>query len=221
MNPAPQTLPVNEIFCAFQGEGLHMGSAAFFIRLQGCPIRCPWCDSASTWDERKGTPMTPHQLAQAAAQEKAAIVVITGGEPAVHDLRELTSLLKAAGKQVHIETSGAYALNGNFDWVTVSPKRKKFPLPENLEIADEIKLIVDTPEAIDEWLKKLSPLPARCRAVWLQPEWGHAADKAVLQTIVQAVKTHADPLRAGLQLHKYYDADALDPRARADRTRKI
>ena len=207
-------LPVNEIFTSFQGEGLSLGRAAFFIRLQGCPIRCPWCDSASTWDVQKGTKMSVSQLVQAATAEKASIVVITGGEPAIHDLTELTAQLKSAGKQVHLETSGEFALKGIFDWITLSPKRKKPPLAENLARANELKIIVDTPESAKQWLSELAPFSQHCQAVWLQPEWNHISDKAILNAIVQVVKSYGDPVRAGIQLHKYYNADALDPRAK-------
>ncbi len=215
--PVPQTLPVNEVFYAFQGEGLFMGCAAFFIRLQGCPIRCAFCDSASTWDSKNGKRMRIDSLVAAAKKEPANIVVITGGEPAVHDLRALCQKLHAAGKRVHIETSGAFALRGKFDFITVSPKKKRPPLPKILNKADEIKLIIDSPAAIAYWLKRLpSPLPKKTKAILLQPEFSKHQDPRVLNAITRAVKTHGNslPLRATVQLHKLYNADALDKRAR-------
>lgn len=206
------TLPVNDLFASFQGEGWWLGRAAFFIRLQGCPLRCPWCDSASTWDKNGGVSFSVQALAAAAAKEAAEIAIVTGGEPAIHDLSGLTAALKGVGKRVHIETSGAFPLRGYFDWITLSPKRAKLPLPENLARAHEIKLIIEKPSDIDEWLSFLPADLPQCQAVWLQPEWGHQADPAVRKAVTEAVKKRAGLLRAGVQLHKFYDADALDPR---------
>ncbi|MGE9296349.1 MAG: 7-carboxy-7-deazaguanine synthase QueE, partial [Puniceicoccales bacterium] len=121
-----RTYPIVEYFASFQGEGLHGGRSAFFIRTYGCPVKCPWCDSANTWhpDHRPEhiERFTVAQLTELAATARPDFVVITGGEPTVHDLRPLTDSLHAAGLRVHLETSGAFPLKGDFDWVTVSPK---------------------------------------------------------------------------------------------------
>lgn len=213
MSQQPSThLPVNDIFYSFQGEGMAMGMAAFFIRLQGCPLRCHWCDSVQTWDGKSGRSFTPQALADMAAKTPAQIVVITGGEPAIHDLQPLTQALKAVGKRVHIETSGAFSLRGTFDWITLSPKLAKLPLPENVRQADEFKIIVDSPAAIDEWIDLLSPISARCKAIWLHPEWSQHRSPTICAAIVTAVKKRAGLVRAGIQLHKYYAADEFDGR---------
>ncbi|MDI1320367.1 MAG: 7-carboxy-7-deazaguanine synthase QueE, partial [bacterium] len=133
---ANRDLPIYETFYAWQGEGCHMGRAAFFIRTFGCPVKCPWCDSAGTWHPA-GSPekldrVTPAQLADQAARHKAEFAVITGGEPTIHDLTELTAALRARGLPSHLETSGSFAIHGDFAWVTVSPKWAKLPLPENV-----------------------------------------------------------------------------------------
>ena len=125
------TLPIHERFHSFQGEGCHAGRAAFFIRTYGCPVHCPWCDSAGTWHPDLKPDalnrMDVAALAEEAAAARPAFVVVTGGEPAIHDLAPLTDALRAAGLPVHLETSGAFPVRGHFDWITLSPKRWKLP----------------------------------------------------------------------------------------------
>lgn len=109
-------LPVYERFHSWQGEGYHMGKSAFFIRLHGCPVHCPWCDSAGTWhpDHKPQSikRMPAHDLADEAFLACPEIVVITGGEPAIHDLIGLAYQLRSRNLPVHIETCGAYPIMG-------------------------------------------------------------------------------------------------------------
>jgi len=210
-------LPVHERFYTFQGEGLHAGRAAFFIRLFGCPVHCPWCDSAGTWHPdyvpKKVPRLAASTLAAEAAATRAEFVVLTGGEPAIHDLGPLTSELAALGLPVHLETSGAFPLRGRFDWVTLGPKRWKWPLAANLDRADEFKLIVDAPGAIAEYGERLE-LVRRAKTIWLHPEWSLRDDAATLAAITEWVKDHGAPFRAGWQMHKGYAADLADERSR-------
>ncbi|MGC6455441.1 MAG: 7-carboxy-7-deazaguanine synthase QueE [Coraliomargaritaceae bacterium] len=214
----PNTLPIHERFYSFQGEGCHTGRSAFFIRTYGCPVHCPWCDSAGTWHpEQKPKSlnrMHVTDLAKEAIAAQPAFVVITGGEPTIHDLSPLTEALHAANLPVHLETSGAFPIRGDFDWITLSPKRWKLPLEENLSYADEFKIIVDTPTAIEEYLDACS-LPHGV-PVWLHPEWNISEERPILNTITDWIKTHGDPFRAGWQLHKPYAADMQDHRALAE-----
>jgi organic radical activating enzyme len=211
-------IPVYERFNTFQGEGVHMGRAAFFIRTFGCPQHCPWCDSAGTWHKdyvpKHVLRMTEAELVQEVTVSGARVVVITGGEPAVHDLTDLTKLLHAAGKRVHIETSGAFELRGEFDWITVSPKDKwAQPMkPHFNTLADEFKLIIEDPMDIPFWYHRLTGTVDT--PVWLHPEWSHREDPAVLCAITKWVKERGDPWRAGWQLHKLYTADSYDPRSK-------
>jgi len=219
-------LPVHERFLSFQGEGVHMGRAAFFIRLFGCPLHCPWCDSAGTWHKDyvpdKVDKFTPAQLVQEVLETEAKFVVITGGEPAIHDLMDLTVLFLSFDIRVHIETSGAFPLKGMFDWVTVSPKRAKAPLPEVLHLANEFKLIIEGKDDIAYWMNNFldGALLVRAAAnkdinepaVWLHPEWSKRNDPEVLSIISSTVRDRGDPFRAGYQLHKLYRADSLDKR---------
>ncbi|WP_288431944.1 7-carboxy-7-deazaguanine synthase QueE [uncultured Deinococcus sp.] len=209
--------PVYERFYTWQGEGVHLGRAAYFIRLYGCPQACPWCDSAGTWhrDYRPEgvTLMSAEELAQAVRAESpdGAFVVVTGGEPILFDLAPLTGALHALGRRVHIETSGIAPLRGDLDWVTLSPKPfGQWPLPEVVARADEVKLIVHEPGDIRAGLETLEGL-RKDAVLWLHPEWSKARerDAGVLNAITEAVKD--DPrLRAGYQMHKLYRADDLD-----------
>jgi 7-carboxy-7-deazaguanine synthase len=215
---AAMRYPIHEVFHSWQGEGSHAGRSAFFIRTFGCPVHCPWCDSAGTWHPDK-IPEKIDRWETAALVEAAVVaapdfVVITGGEPAIHDLRPLTEALHGAGLPVHLETSGAFRLRGTFDWVTLSPKRWRLPLPEALAAANEFKLILESPAAFDEYWPVVAPFAKKETPVWLHPEWSCANDRALLAYITDLVKERGAPLRAGWQLHKLYAADAQDPRAR-------
>ena len=209
--------PVYERFYTWQGEGVHLGRAAYFIRLYGCPQACPWCDSAGTWhhDYRPEgvTLMTAGDLAATVATDSpdGAVVVITGGEPILFDLAPLVNELHALGRKVHIETSGIAELRGAIDWVTLSPKPfGTWPTPEVVARADEVKIIVHDVADIQAGLDTLANLRPDA-VIWLHPEWSKARerDMAVLNAITDAVKQNPR-LRAGYQMNKLYRADELD-----------
>ncbi len=205
-----KTLPVHELFHSWQGEGVHLGRAAYFIRLFGCPVHCPWCDSAGTWHPEhipaKVPRMSPGELAELAITAHPDFVVITGGEPAIHNLTTLTGIFQQHELPVHIETSGAFPIQGHFDWITLSPKRWHMPLPENLKIADELKIIVDTEEALGFWLKALEGIFST-QHVWLHPEWSQRNNPHILDQITHTVKERGSPFRAGWQMHKLYGVE--------------
>ncbi len=199
---------VFEHFHSFQGEGAHAGKSAFFIRLFGCPIRCPWCDSAGTWNsggETSVRKMSAADLADAAAATNPDFVVITGGEPTIHDLAPLCATLHARKLCVHLETSGAFPIRGNVDWVTLSPKTKRFPLAENWMRASELKLIITCSEDLAFWAEKISRERISDDAsIWLHPEWSQRKNPDVLGAISDWVCSHGSPYRAGWQLHKLF-----------------
>lgn len=216
------TLPVHETFFSFQGEGCHSGRAAFFIRLYGCPLHCPWCDSAGTWSANyKPTNLQKvdvDTLAKTAKVSGAQFVVITGGEPCIHDLTGLVAALKRVQIPVHLETCGAFPIPTGINWLTVSPKREKPPTLDALYEADEWKIIVDSPNAIGEWWDgTLGGVYARrdivSPVVWLHPEWSKRDDPTIRQRIVAAVKGMPHLFRAGWQMHKLYAADQFDQRS--------
>lgn len=201
------TYPVFETFHSWQGEGEHVGRSAFFIRLYGCPIRCSWCDSAGTWKHdwtgsRDVRDLDARALADAAAAARPDFVVVTGGEPAIHDLAPLVDALHAKKLRVHVETCGAFEIRGNVDWVTLSPKPQRPPLAENWARASEIKLIISEPADIAFWEARIGPNSVR--SIWLHPEWSRRENAEVLDAISAHVCARGAPFRAGWQTHKLF-----------------
>lgn len=212
-------LPIYERFHSWQGEGVHLGKSAFFIRLHGCPVHCSWCDSAGTWHPEhlpeKVERVAPDELAEEAFSSGCEIVVITGGEPAIHNLHDLAYQLRNRNLPVHLETCGAYPIRGEMDWITLSPKWNAMPLEECLAQADEFKLIIEETDSMEKW-KDALPLHSHGSPVWLHPEWSKAKDPAVLGSINQWIKDKGAPYRAGFQMHKLYQADEADERSRPE-----
>lgn len=193
------TLPVMEHFYTLQGEGYHQGKAAYFIRLGGCDVGCVWCDVKDSWDSGKHPLLNIEDLIFNISKTPAQIVVITGGEPLMHNLDELTNRLQSAGLKTNIETSGAYPLSGSWDWICLSPKKFKAPLPEIIPLANELKIVVFNRSDFD-WAEKYAALVSPGCKLYLQPEW----DKAVEMTplIIDYIK--ANPKwELSLQIHKY------------------
>ena len=124
--PKNRMLPVMEHFYTLQGEGCFSGQAAYFIRLAGCDVRCPWCDVKESWTAVKEQWADIRALVDQIPGQ-APIAVVTGGEPLLHNLDELTALLQAKGLRTHLETSGSRVLSGHWDWICVSPKEAKSP----------------------------------------------------------------------------------------------
>ena len=219
MNPIlpVNELPVYERFHSWQGEGIHSGRSAFFIRLHGCPVHCPWCDSAGTWhpDHKPDhiDRLSPIQLAEEAFSSGCEFVVITGGEPAIHNLHDLTYELRIRNLPIHLETCGAYSIKGEMDWITLSPKNLAPPIDENLAVADEFKIIIEDKETIQNWLNQI-PFSDLGVPTWLHPEWSLSQDILLLSSINDWVKKHGAPYRAGFQMHKLYLADESDLRSK-------
>lgn len=192
-------LPVMEHFYTLQGEGFHWGKAAYFIRLGGCDVGCVWCDVKESWDAEKHPKVSVDFLLEEIKKTPTEIVVITGGEPLLHDLTELTAALKAAGLRTHIETSGSSPFSGQLDWITLSPKKFKAPLPQNLPHANELKIVVFNKSDFlwaEQWAAQVSP---NCK-LYLQPEWDKAAQ--ITPLIVDYIKAHPQ-WQLSLQTHKY------------------
>ncbi|WP_254968458.1 7-carboxy-7-deazaguanine synthase QueE, partial [Cyanobium sp. CH-040] len=144
----PSVIPVVETFHSLQGEGVHAGRSAFFVRLAGCTVGCPWCDTKHSWPRDAHPERRLGELAaaaRAAAAAGAAFVVVTGGEPLHHQLDALCAALEPAGLPLHLETSGVDPLSGRFDWITLSPKRHRPPRPELLAACHELKVVVHEP----------------------------------------------------------------------------
>lgn len=193
-------LPVMEDFYTIQGEGFHQGKAAYFVRLGGCDVGCVWCDVKESWDMNKHPYFTIDEIAsKIKAAANAKIVVITGGEPLMHNLNGLTSALHDAGFKTHIETSGAHPLSGDWDWICLSPKKFKSPLESILPLANELKIVIFNKSDF-EWAENFAAKMNKDCKLYLQPEW----DKSSIVTpmIVEYVKDNPK-WQISLQLHKY------------------
>lgn len=187
------------MFYSLQGEGYHQGKAAFFIRLAGCDVGCVWCDVKDSWDASKHPQLSIDEIVNAALSHPSKIAIVTGGEPLLNALDPLTTALKTAGFQTHIETSGSSPLSGQWDWICLSPKKFKFPLEESVAAASELKVVVFNKSDI-EWAesfeKKVSP---NCK-LYLQPEWDKADTMTPLS--IDYIKAHPQ-WELSAQLHKY------------------
>jgi organic radical activating enzyme len=194
-----QQLPVMEHFYTLQGEGFHQGRAAYFIRLGGCDVGCVWCDVKDSWDASKHPLFTIEELVQTVSQTPTKLVVITGGEPLMHNLDALTSALQQQGLETNIETSGAHPLSGSWNWICLSPKKFKAPLPSVVPAANELKVVVFNKSDF-EWAEQYAALvSAECK-LYLQPEWDKAA--IVTPMIIEYIKQHPK-WELSLQIHKY------------------
>lgn len=188
-----------EAFYTLQGEGVYAGQAAYFIRLGGCDVGCTWCDVKESWDAAAHPLLTVQAIVAEAIQHPARIAVITGGEPAMHDLGPLTSALHSAGFRTHIETSGTHPLSGTWHHICFSPKKFKNPLHAIYATANELKVIVFNKHDL-EWALAHAEQTAPDCALLLQPEWSKR--EAMMPLIVDFVKDHPR-WRVSLQTHKY------------------
>ena len=188
-----------ERFLTVQGEGAYTGAAAWFIRLGGCDVGCAWCDVKESWDVNAHPQESAGTLVDEAVASKAPICVVTGGEPAMHDLAALTEGLQAAGIRTHIETSGTHPVTGSWDWVTFSPKRFKAPLDAIYEQTDELKVIVVNRQDLAWGREHASRLQSEAR-LYFQPEWDRRDQ--VLDYTVVCVQENPE-WRISLQTHKY------------------
>jgi len=196
-------LPVMESFYTLQGEGYHQGKATYFIRLGGCDVGCVWCDVKESWDAAIHPKYSIEQIVETAInavpERKEKIAVITGGEPLMHDLTALTQLLQQKGFKTHIETSGAHPVSGSWDWICLSPKKFKAPLPEILPLANELKVVVFNKSDFD-WAESFaSQLHPDCK-IYLQPEWDKK--EVVMPLIIDYIQQRPQ-WRLSLQIHKY------------------
>lgn len=188
-----------EQFYTIQGEGFHQGKAAYFIRLGGCDVGCVWCDVKESWEADKHEKKSIEEIVSEIKKYPAEIIVITGGEPLMYDLTELTSLLKAKNYKVHLETSGAYPLSGEWDWICFSPKKFKLPLQEIANKANELKIVVFHKSDFLWAEQNRAHVSKNCK-LFLQPEWGKREE--ITADIIEYCKLHPE-WEVSLQIHKY------------------
>lgn len=191
-------LPLMEEFYTIQGEGYHTGTAAYFIRIGGCDVGCHWCDVKESWNATLHPP-TAVEVIVAHAEKYAETVVVTGGEPLTWDMNFLTAQLKKSNLRVHIETSGAYPVSGNWDWFCLSPKKTKLPVQEAYDIANELKVIIYNKHDFIFAEEQASKVNENA-ILFLQPEWSKKEEMTPL--IVDYVMNNPK-WRVSLQTHKY------------------
>lgn len=190
-----QLYPIIEIFTSIQGEGFHMGKGTTFIRLAGCNLRCPWCDTKNSFDLSNSRWMSAQEIIQKTPMPHHH-VVITGGEPTLYNLEPLVNELHKLEKYVAIETNGTNPIppEWEIDWITASPKPGSgYALNCN---PDELKYVVDDDFSIDVIASNRVPEGR----IYLQVEScrGESAQRAY-----EIINQYPDlGLRLGIQLHK-------------------
>lgn len=194
-----EQLPVMEDFYTIQGEGYFQGRAAYFIRLGGCDVGCHWCDVKDSWDADLHPLHTIDKIVSKAAAFAGRIAVVTGGEPLMYELGPLTQALKQEGFRTHIETSGAYPVSGQWDWICLSPKKFKLPDESVLQLAHELKVIIYNSSDFAFAEQFAAKVSSNCK-LFLQPEWSR--EKKMLPLIIDYVKSNPK-WEVSLQVHKY------------------
>ncbi|WAC01745.1 7-carboxy-7-deazaguanine synthase QueE [Lacinutrix neustonica] len=191
-------LPLMEEFYTIQGEGFHKGTAAYFIRIGGCDVGCHWCDVKESWIADLHPPTEIEKIV-ANAKTYSDTIVVTGGEPLMWDMTELTNQLKAEGMQVHIETSVLMSCRGTWDWICLSPKKMKLPTEGVYKKANELKTIIynkDDFRFAEEQAERVGP---DC-ILYMQREWSKR--DIMIPQIVDYVMAHPK-WKVSLQTHKY------------------
>lgn len=193
------SLPVMEHFYTLQGEGNHSGRAAYFIRLAGCDVGCVWCDVKESWDTHPEQYMSIAQILDSIRQTPTDFVVITGGEPTMHNLAPLCLALHERGYEIALETAGVHPLKGEIDWYCFSPKKFKAPLDEAYELANELKVVIAHPSDFDWAEQHAAKVDTTCK-LYLQTEW--EKQDRFLPLIIDYIKRNKK-WKISLQTHKY------------------
>jgi len=194
-------LPVMETFYSVQGEGFYSGKPAFFIRVGGCDVGCHWCDVKESWDHGDHEIISVDEIISNVIGTN--LVIITGGEPLMWNMNILTKKLKENNMKVHLETSGAYKISGNWDWICLSPKKQKLPENEIYKLANELKIIIHNKNDLNFALQESKKVSKDCE-LYLQPEWGKFEKNKTF--IVDFVKENPE-WQISLQIHKFLNID--------------
>lgn len=192
-------IPLVEEFYTIQGEGYHTGKAAYFIRVGGCDVGCSWCDTKFSWDPSLHPVVEADRIVEHVKQHPASAVVVTGGEPLMVDMDYLTGRFKKAGIETFLETSGAYPLSGNWDWICFSPKKNAPPAGDIYSKAHELKVIISSEEDLAWAVDNGERVSVSCK-LYLQPEWSRR--EVVLPLIIAFAKANPRWM-ISLQSHKY------------------
>lgn len=193
--------PLMEHFYTLQGEGAHAGMPAYFLRLAGCDVGCVWCDVKESWTTEGYPRVSPSQMLEYIRSTPAKNVVVTGGEPLMYDLSDLTDTLQRSGYQLWLETSGAWPLSGSWDWIVLSPKKFKQPVHGIHQAAHELKVVIYHPSDL-QWAQEHAALVSDACRLFIQPEWSRK--ERLHPLLVEFVKNHPR-WQLSLQTHKYLD----------------
>ena len=193
------SLPLMEAFYSIQGEGFFSGKSSYFLRIGGCDVGCHWCDVKESWDPNLHPLTEVDKIVEDIKKYSVKIVVITGGEPLMWNLEYLCKKLRNLDLKIHLETSGAYNLSGEFDWICLSPKKNLKPLNEVQLIADELKVIISNKNDFKWAIDQSNKVNRDCK-LYLQPEW--SKKELVLPKIIDFVSKNQN-WRISLQTHKY------------------
>jgi organic radical activating enzyme len=196
-----KSLPIMEAFYTLQGEGFHQGTAAYFIRLGGCDVGCHWCDVKESWNANDHPQISIEEIVNGALRYPAKFIVVTGGEPVMYPLDNLTAVLAKKKYYLAIETSGAYKLSGSWHWICLSPKKTMPPLPEYYEKANELKVVVFNKNDI-KWAEEHAQKVNKNCKLYLQPEW--SKKETITPLIIDYIKINPK-WNLSLQTHKYID----------------
>lgn len=207
MRPPP-TLKTIEIFPSIQGEGLRQGEPTIFVRLGGCNLRCPFCDTK--YARRGGEDIAVDDILDVVGlfrnEFPAPWVCLTGGEPLAQDIGPLVRRLKAAGSRVQVETNGTFPPRPPADWYTVSPKPPAYRFhPLFLKKAREIKLVVSRDLTFDVVESVRAAFP-RAAPLLLQPQSNAGwSVRQAMELLRRAARAGLDNVRLSIQLHKVLD----------------
>jgi organic radical activating enzyme len=192
-------IPLVEEFYTIQGEGYHTGKAAYCIWVGGCDVGCSWCDTKFSWNPTLHPVVPAEQIVEHVLEHPAAAVVVTGGEPLMVNMDYLTRLLKEKGIETFLETSGAYELSGNWDWICLSPKKNAPPVTSMFEKAHELKVIIASEEDLEWAVANASRVAPLCK-LYLQPEWSRR--EQIFPLIIEFSKRNPRWM-ISIQSHKY------------------
>jgi len=198
-NHSPHLLPVMEEFYSLQGEGIHTGKPAYFLRIGGCETGCYFCDVKESWDANKHKLTPVDEIVKRILNNPAKAVVVTGGEPMLYNLDYLCKTLKYNKIKLYLETSGSESISGEWDWICVSPKRNHPPRLSVLQQASELKVVICNETDFD-WAEDNATLVGNDCPLLLQPEWSN--QEKMLPKIVDYILKFPK-WRISLQSHKF------------------
>jgi organic radical activating enzyme len=205
--PQPHILKISEIFSSIAGEGLRSGEPTIFLRLAGCNLRCAFCDTKFSW--QGGREYSEEKIMKIVERIHGRFptdwICLTGGEPLLQDVGSIVKKLKRVGFRIHIETNGTIYRPLRVDWLTLSPKPRKYGFAQELAAkTNEVKLVVSKELNLEviQNLRKKFPVQI---PILLQPQsnrkWSmEMGIKLLKQTLNLGLKN----IKISVQIHKIY-----------------